>query len=218
MFKSEEELVILLKRVLTENGLGLCDEKLSNMLILEEVSLGLGIADLVVTFKKKCTRRTPLTKLEIHILTSIKTDEGISYDKLINSTRISKSKLINSLSSLEKNNLVICQDGKYYIKDNYEFCISDTIAIEAKLTNWRRAINQAYHYKWFSYNSFVCMPKDSSKPAIDNLNMFKKLEIGLMTIDNDGNLECVFYPPKSKPIEPKMSMLLNEQVISICQI
>ena len=71
------------------------------------------------------------------------------------------------------------------------------ITIELKLKNWKRALAQAYKYKSFSDISYVCMDQKNISPALEHIEMFKKYNIGLITIDNK-NIIKVYHKPKIK--------------------
>ncbi|NMA50482.1 MAG: hypothetical protein GX951_01355 [Mollicutes bacterium] len=68
------------------------------------------------------------------------------------------------------------------------------ITIEVKLKNWKRALRQAYRYRCFSDMSYICMDSKNIKPALDNIELFMKSNIGLISIDRQGNV-IIHYEP-----------------------
>lgn len=72
------------------------------------------------------------------------------------------------------------------------------ITIEVKLKNWKRALQQAYKYRSFSDISFICMDAQNVKPAIKNIELFEKSNIGLISIDNQGNVRMHYEPALKK--------------------
>ena len=95
---------------------------------------------------------------------------------------------------------------------NVQGIAKDSIAIEAKLRNWKRALDQAFRYKWFAKKSIVVLDSANILPAVSNLDQFKKYNIGLAEINKRGNVFLHFNPKKSAPIDPTMSILLSEQL------
>ncbi len=88
------------------------------------------------------------------------------------------------------------------------------ITIELKLKNWKRALAQAFKYKSFSDKTYVCMDQNNIYPALKNLEMFKKYNIGLISIDNNYKIK-VYYKPKlrkaySKKLYENVQNIFNE--------
>jgi len=87
-------------------------------------------------------------------------------------------------------------------------------AFELKLTNWKRALSQAYRYSYFADKAYVVMPKEQAKAAIDNKQLFRKLQIGLMVFDQeDGTIETIHAPKKSTP----RNSLAREKAMDLLQ-
>ncbi len=74
-------------------------------------------------------------------------------------------------------------------------------AIEGKLRNWQRALSQAFRYLEYANQSWVVLDKKNINPALENINRFKSLNIGLASINPDGNVDNhytpLIYPPRS---------------------
>lgn len=68
------------------------------------------------------------------------------------------------------------------------------ITIEVKLKNWKRALQQAYKYRSFSDVAYICMDEKNVKPALENLDLFKKCNIGLLTINSKNKIRIYFEP------------------------
>ena len=190
--------------------------KCKNQVILHEVNLGYGVADIVLTqcveFPER--RNKYLNLLEIKILKIIAENSRVTVESIIEKTRLPRRKIISAIHSLE--NLRLVRSGKDTISPlkKYASTVKKTIAIEAKLQNWQRALKQAYRYKWFSHQSFVCLPSDRVNPARKNIEKFKKMGVGLIGFCADKGFQ-VFYSPKTeKPISDEMAIMLNECVLS----
>lgn len=68
-------------------------------------------------------------------------------------------------------------------------------AFETKLSNWRRAFQQAYRYSYYSDAAFVVLPKGKGTTALNNIELFKMHRIGLWLFDRDNSvIEFVFTP------------------------
>lgn len=211
-FLTEKELVTKLKDS--------CNDiiDLANYHILEEVSLGLGVADLVVSEIGQSTlteinHREKLDIIDITIYEIVENNHVVSFDSILDKTHLNKYQARKSLKKLIESDYIIEQESKFIINNFYKLVFNKSIAIEAKLKNWKRALQQAYRYRWFADYSYVVLDDDFSKQAINNLEMFKQFNIGLITISSNGPVQKVFHPRKLKPIDSGMQKLLSETIL-----
>ena len=216
MFKTEASFVKTITYSVKNHGEVLHNDLNNNekIVIRQEVALGYGIADIVVAkcftntnFKK---RDSSLDLFDISLLKLIKNKKDVDFDKIFNVTRSSRQKIENSLKKLLNNKIIEISEEKYYSYKNYNSILKNSIAIEAKLKNWKRALNQAYRYKWFSEKSFVLLPEENISPANKNIDLFKKMNVGLATVSKNKKIDILFNPERENPYSEEMSMFLNE--------
>lgn len=211
MFATERQLVIKLKN----NFYPICNWAINkvNTQILEEVDLGYGIADLVITkVKKEKVTKNSLGYFDILVYKIIESGINVSFEKIKEITKTSESTIKKSLKKLILDCYINQHDECYQFRKSYDLIASDTIAIEAKLKNWKRALNQAYRYKWFASQSYVVLDNKFINPALSNIDEFKKYNVGLAEINNKGILTIHHRPTSEKPIDDKMFILLNERI------
>lgn len=212
MFLTEKQLV----KVLKTNFNSIChwDTNKFDTGILQEVDLGYGVADLVISKLKPEARKknTVLTYFDAIIYKIIESNKEISFSKLQEITKANTTTLNRAINKLIKDSYVNKVDSLVTLKKTYKGVSADSIAIEAKLKNWRRALNQAFRYRWFAKQSFVVLDSAFIKPAIANINEFKKLNVGLAEINVEGKITLHFKPIKQKPIDYTMWILLNEEL------
>ena len=89
------------------------------------------------------------------------------------------------------------------------------IAIEAKLSDWRSALHQAYRNTCFAHRSFVLLPERTAIRASSFSVEFERRGVGLCFISDSG-LTILHDSPYSDPVEPwlaseALSMLGHEQ-------
>lgn len=218
MFNTEKELVSVLKDALS------CDLKVSCLfsvpkaenVVLTEVDLGYGIADLVVAGYKTVISHNDFKKLDslsMSMLFYLEEKKDASYYEIISSMRIQKSRLNSVINRLESCGYVKNNNDSLHLVRKYNNQIEYSCAIEAKLKDWKRALHQAYRYKWFSERAFVCLPSSTAGSAVRNLERFEELGVGLMTIEPDGMLAITYDPGETPPVSPVMNGLLNELAI-----
>ena len=212
-FQAETDLVETLKESLKQIF------HRSKVKIFEEVSLGYGIADIVVSetinYPKEYSFQVHKLDInDINVFTVIDDASSISLEEIIDLTRSNKRSIIRSLSNLINLGYIDERDGKYVLSRGYQMSFVKNFAIEAKLKDWKRALKQAYRYKWFAEYSFVVLDDHYSKPAIKNINIFKKYNVGLASVSTTGKITRHFNPRPESPLDPKMRMLFSEQVRS----
>lgn len=218
MFNSEKELVdeaMFLLRSPSSEKVPL-DLKGENQIVLQEVNLGYGIADIVLTNCTKSTEKRDryLNQVQIKLLIIINNNPGIALEEIENRTKLRKKAIIDSISFLEELSLVKRTQGNVNPFKSYALYVQNTIAIEAKLKNWKRALKQAYRYKWFSHKSFVCLPSNKVPLAVKNIKEFKKMGVGLIGFCQEQGFQIIYNPRVEDPISDEMTILLNELVLN----
>jgi hypothetical protein len=88
------------------------------------------------------------------------------------------------------------------------------IAFEAKLKDWRCALDQAYRNLCFAHKSFVVVPKATALTAFAYIAEFKRRGVGLCYVDNSGGLTVLEEPETSTPIEPWIAVQAASHVRS----
>lgn len=211
MFATEKELVETIKL----HFKFLCDwntDKIETQ-ILEEVNLGFGIADLVISkIKSKHILEDIFSYMDIVIYKTVEVNPNISKVDIIDLTKADNSKIKKSLDRLTVNKYISLKDLNYRVIRPYKNVSTYSIAIEAKIRNWKQALNQAYRYKWFASRSYVIIDSKNCNPPINNIHEFKKLNVGLGEINKEGILIIHYKPLNERPIDEKMIMLLSEKI------
>lgn len=217
MFESEKQLV---NEVLDCLQSSLCksliDLQSEHQVLLQEVDLGYGIADIVLTHTSEHLekRETFLNLIEIRLLKIISRSAGIKIELISERTKLNRRKTLLAITNLINLNLVQIKNDEVYPQNEYVRTVTKTIAIEAKLKNWQRALKQAYRYKWFSHKTFVCLPVDSINPALKNIEKFKQMGVGLLGFSESMGIQTLYEHESEEPISDEMTILLNERVLN----
>lgn len=212
-FPSEIDLIAVLKQKLKQIF------SRDNIEIFEEVALGYGIADIVICNVQYPKIHENLTEIflshsDINIYNIISEDAGVSFDIIYDTTRSSKQSISDSLSKLIELGYIKQIDNFFIIQKEYELPYNNSFAIEAKLKDWKRALNQAQRYKWFAEYSYVVMDEHYSQPATRNIDAFIKYNVGFATINTKGEFNRIYNPKRQKPYDPVMQVLFAEKIKS----
>ena len=210
-FSSECEAV----RVLQENfnpSLH-CQKK---VLSTREFTIGFGIADLV--FFDLSTDDFPFiqepvsTDAALSILNLYQNGETLSTGEIVELGYFSINTVRSKLRELVELGYLEADEEGYRKKIEYNPIVHGVVAIEVKLSNWKRALIQAFKYTIFANQSYVAMDAHYVHRAEANIGEFKRGNIGLLSIAEDGAIEKI-YEPTWQPTRNDFPFLqVNEKV------
>lgn len=78
---------------------------------------------------------------------------------------------------------------------------NELIAFEAKLSNWKKALNQAYRNTSFAHYSFVLLPFKTALKALAWEYEFIERNVGIYTI-KQNELISLIVPDRNTPLQP----------------
>lgn len=191
-YKKEKELQV----ELTMRDLGVLD--FSTQYIRREVSVGECIPDVVIVglpenstpfnFPKRVTSR------HIFILWLIKTSKHITSYEIAERSYQRLSKVTQIINDLVKSGAVIKNEtGELRVQDTIASLQTEVVAIEAKLSRWSQAFEQAKRYQEFADKVIVAMDADKAPRRKEILQYFEEQSIGLCAVSPNA-LEWLVYP------------------------
>lgn len=213
MFDSEKELVDCIEYCIGNAPDFIQGERHS---VFTEVGLGYGIADVVAVGyddNLPTSRKNFLAYFDISLLSLIEEEKSISFEDIVYITKSPTRKISSALTSLIDEEFVVYRKGKYVSHNKYADLLTDSIAIEAKLKDWRRALTQAYRYKWFADKSYVFLPQENINVPQNNIDLFRAYNVGLASVSNEKGLEVLFSPIAETPVSDRMRIALNEYLL-----
>jgi hypothetical protein len=69
-------------------------------------------------------------------------------------------------------------------------------AFEFKLSNWRKGLMQAHRYKFLAHVSILVLPKHKMKTVESQIDIFRKLRVGLWSFSPETGAIACFYTPR----------------------
>ena len=199
MPRSEKELLKSF-RSKTKPFLNKIERKLSNNydFILEEFDSFNGIPDMVLgSFDSKVKSRLEYSTVDynwVAPLTNFRKNDVVSISDFSEKFGITKRKATQVINQYQvAGYLEKIDTSTFEVIREYEIMAKAIISIEGKLKNWRRAVFQAQRYKRFSNLSFVLLEEKYSNPAIKNIDLFKNVNVGLITMKDD-KIDIKFIP------------------------
>lgn len=184
--------------------------KKQNQNILEEFNARFGNVDVVMTDYDNL--KITMTKSQAEILSNYSTalvvaflhrKKAHTFNYLIDKTGYTEEYLLSILATLKKENIILEENNKFIICDNFKFPNLKFTAYELKLKQWKKAVLQAIKNKNFAYQSYVVMPDlIASKLSKNNSEIFKEYDIGLIGINNNSLKYYIQSPNKNYSINP----------------
>lgn len=192
-----------------------------------EVDSGFGIAD-VVFFNLDKRIANQRKRIGIPIMKSFEILETFSVINKLHSKKINITHLYKQLPYsqqtfekkilhfLVKNGIAENIDNTYLdFKFQYKISLKETVAVEAKVANWKRGLYQAYRYKQYADYSYLALHLNYISPALNGIHLFRELNVGLISVDEKHNTLSVLYKPKKEPVSitEKIKYYANEDIL-----
>jgi len=88
------------------------------------------------------------------------------------------------------------------------------ISIELKLSDWRRALNQSFVHRSFPNETYVGLDRAAIGPALRNVDLFRKANVGLASIDPIEGAIVWTCPKPAVPFSYEFSAVFTKNLLS----
>jgi hypothetical protein len=216
MFSAEQDLTNAFLKLAKTFLCQLEDRPVRHYFLVEEFDSQHGIADLVLgTFKKSPGGRKDFSRKSINRnwlrpLINFEKNSILDMAEFMDIYGISKKTAGVVLQEYSAAGFLQPMQGKQYkVLKNYQPITETIISIEAKLRNWKKALQQACRYKRFSNQSYVLLDDHYVKPALRQIDLFKEVNVGLLSM-TDAGYNLHFKPQKIEVKNTHSYLRLNE--------
>lgn len=215
LFDTEKDLVDTFSRKYKKFLKDVVDQDRIKPFQVHEFDSKFGVADIVIgTFlpDSRISSRKPMNENWVATLSKLKLHDEFTLSSFAKNEYVSENYARKILNQFEQSGYVKKLRPKHYeLMKEYNVQLQKTVAIEAKLKNWKRALDQAYRYRHFSNYSFVLLDEKHTGPAIKNIEKFKALNIGLASMGK--KMSILFKPKENKTQLNKNLFRLNEYAV-----
>lgn len=149
-----------------------------------------GLPDVVAVYmSKKRPELTPdrlaLTAAHIRILHGLHTVSSTTIEELAFRIRVPQRELQRLATDLRDADLISLRAGKIAPRNlSRSFAVKHIFAVEAKMKNWSKALEQAAANRWFASHSFILIPPSRS---IDQISQrATELGVGVLVFDDNA--------------------------------
>lgn len=217
MFIAEKDLIQAFMNV-AANFLRLnVGKSISPYFLVEEFDSQCGVVDIVMgTYSRldqKELSRKSISGNWARPISNFTEDQEIEMNGFMQTFGISKTTARTRFKEYSEAGFIKkVSNGQYKVVKEYKIVTETVISIEAKLRNWKRALQQATRYKRFSNNSYVLLDEKHIGPALKSINIFKERNIGLISMGTEEY--TIHYKPKAIKVPQTHSFYrLNEAAI-----
>jgi len=222
MFAAEKDLVYAFKNVASDFIEYDTGTSSPPFFLLEEFDSHFGIADIVMgtctRLSQKDLSRDTINLNWVRPIFNLIEDQEITTDAFTQSYGISKTTARIRLKEYSDAGFIKkLTKGHYRVIREYKVITDTIIAIEAKLKNWKQALYQAMRYQRFSNKSYVLLDRKHVKPALKNIHVFKKKNIGLLSMNDEDYI--IHHNPTTKEAPQTHSFFrLNEAAFNFVKM
>lgn len=137
------------------------------------------------------------------ILASLRVGSSIPFDLLLRASGVTGGTFRRHLDQLLDVDLIqMGPDREIRLGTAFKLPIIEICAFEFKLTNWKRAFEQAKRYRTFANRVYVVMPEAPASLALSQKDIFKQFNVGLISHSSDGSSRRLILSRKSPPQSP----------------
>lgn len=163
--------------------------------VLTELETSHGIPDAVLILKQDIDSLEALhskfgavylTSSHARVITSLYEKRYQDLKTIADKCGLSTSYARSVLKSLVENELIHTHESKYRLSDSYGMPKVQMISIEFKLTDWKKALNQAFRHSSFASKSYVVMPSSKKDVLQKNRDLFKDYGVSVVTYDTES--------------------------------
>ncbi len=122
--------------------------------------------------------------------------------------------------SFSENNIDIIEEFSglfgipdYLLVEKNENSLKYVIALELKLKNWNRALEQAFKYKSFSNESYVIVDEAAIENVLKHKDEFMHFNIGLASFNKNGEFKVYYYPESDTPFSKVYTRKMETKII-----
>jgi len=153
--------------------------------------IGAGLPDLVLlAWRRLRPPRPPLESADAEVFAYLRGVSRIRPTTLAARLRLPEHRVEERLDRLRGLRAVKRRGTAYSIAPRWRDILAEVITIEAKVSKWRRAIQQARRNRLFAHRSYVALP-EHLVPRVSTDAGFLASGVGLLAVDDGGAMLLV---------------------------
>lgn len=161
-----------------------CEGSLSWM--AKSLSLGTSVPDLlIVVCNPQISSLPDLGLIDAHILSYLRSVGRARIDTIIDRIGVPQKKILHCMRNLIEVEIIIDNSPTYSLSPKWRNILSEIISVEAKVKNWKEAVDQAIRNRIFAHKSYVALPSQIAGRIHMEKNI-NRFGLGIISVDDDG--------------------------------
>ena len=141
---------------------------------------------------------TPLDKLSISVLAFLRCVDEAKPSTIEVMLSIPEYLVEEKLIELKAKNVIVRSHNSYSISNIWKEILPEVISIEIKVSNWKKALQQAKLNRIFSHKSYIAVP-DAIAERVSNTPNFRSTGIGLISISLESQSNVLIEAANLRP-------------------
>lgn len=147
--------------------------------------LGASMPDLlIVACNPQISSLSDFGMLGAYILSYLRSVNRVRIDTIIERISSPKKKILRCLNNLIEANVVIQNSSVFSLSPSWRDILSEIVTVEAKVKNWKTAVEQAVRNRVFAHKSYIALPAHIAE-RIRTEPVLKYFGIGLLSVNNN---------------------------------
>lgn len=161
--------------------------------------IGAGLPDYTVAaYKKEIFKIVGVKNVSTSLLAYLHSVSNVSASTIATRLNMSIDETRSILDEFVSADVVSTNGNLFYLSKVWRTILPDVFTIEAKVNNWKNAIEQAKRNQLFSHRSFVALPNKIAKKVCFN-NRVKERGIGVIGVGKAGEATILRKAKKNTP-------------------
>ena len=161
--------------------------------------LGAGMPDLILVAANRRIRALPLgdTK-DAEIFAYLRVIPRARVDTIAERLGQKPTHVENRLEELQRAGALRVKGRAFSLASGWRNILPQIVSVEAKISNWQKALKQAARNRIFSHKSFVAFP-DGLAARVSEKAEFRKLGVGILGVSNNGKVSVFTEAATTSP-------------------
>ena len=161
--------------------------------------LGAGMPDLLaVTWEPRVLALADPSIADASILAYLRAVGCARLDTIVKRLGRSSANVSSVLEGLIGAAVLVRDSGRFALEPVWRHILPEIVAVEAKVSDWRRAFAQAARNQVLSHRSFVALPDSVARRAVAD-DTSRALGIGVLGVADDGSVEVLRKAVSQRP-------------------
>lgn len=164
------------------------------------VPIGAGEPDLVVVAFEPCVYALAQTDLaSAEILAYLRAVTRARTETISQRVNVAEEVIVRTVQGLVDIEAVSPVRQSYKLCPEWREVLPEIVTIEAKISNWRRAIHQAARNRVFAHRSYLALPERVAS-RVRKQDQVQRLGLGVISVDDNGDVVVLRRPRRRNPL------------------